>query len=106
MGEKCHFCEYDCGPKRKKLDVCQSCEHYNNFKVKTRMSEIQAYHYKRFLEEEKWANEHDPNLDRNTALAVLKELSRAMRPSNDIFGNKTLVIGRRQFELIRRKFLD
>lgn len=58
--------------------------------------------------EECWSREV-PNLnrfDRDTALAVLKEFSRDMYPSNDIFGHKTLVISRGKFEAIRKKFLD
>lgn len=44
--------------------------------------------------------------DRDTALAILKEFSRDMRPGEDLFGNKTLVINRDQFEAIRKKYLD
>lgn len=44
--------------------------------------------------------------DRDIALAVLKELSRDMYPSCDIFGRKTLVIDRGKFEAIRHKYLD
>ena len=43
---------------------------------------------------------------KDTALTILKALSREMRPSNDIFGNKTLVIDRDDFESIRHKYLD
>lgn len=43
--------------------------------------------------------------DRATALAVLKEFSRDMYPSLDLFGNKTLVIRREKFEAIRKKYL-
>lgn len=46
------------------------------------------------------------NIDRTTALAVLKDLSKCMYPSNDIFGGKTLVINRTDFEAIRKKYLD
>ena len=45
-------------------------------------------------------------LKRDVALAVLKELSRDMYPSNDIFGRPTLVIRRKTFEQIRHKYLD
>jgi len=44
--------------------------------------------------------------DRSVALAVLKEFSRDMYPSYDLFGNKTLVINRDKFEAIRKKYLD
>ena len=44
--------------------------------------------------------------DRDTALMVLKEFSRDMYPSCDIFGRKTLVINRDKFEAIRSKYLD
>lgn len=44
--------------------------------------------------------------DRATALMILKEFSRDMYPSYDIFGKKTLVINRTDFEAIRKKFLD
>lgn len=46
------------------------------------------------------------DFDRDTALAVLKDFSRDMYPSCDIFGRKTLVINRDEFEAIRKKFLD
>ena len=46
------------------------------------------------------------NIDRDTALAILKEFSRDMRPSHDLFGNETLVIDRCKFEAIRAKYLD
>ena len=45
-------------------------------------------------------------LDRRTALRVLQDLSSNMYPSNDIFGTKTLVITRYDFEKIRQKYLD
>ena len=44
--------------------------------------------------------------DRDTSLSILKELSRDMYPSYDLFGNKTLVINRDKFEAIRKKYLD
>ena len=44
--------------------------------------------------------------DRNTALSILKEFSRDMHPSTDLFGKPTLVIDRYQFEKIRAKYLD
>lgn len=45
-------------------------------------------------------------IDRDTALAILKDLSSYMQPSYDLFGRKTLVIDRDKFELIRKKYLD
>lgn len=45
-------------------------------------------------------------IDRATALEVLKEFSRDMYPSLDLFGRKTLVINRDKFEAIRKKYLD
>lgn len=44
--------------------------------------------------------------DRATALSVLKDISRCMYPSYNLFGEKTLVINRDQFEAIRKKYLD
>ena len=44
--------------------------------------------------------------DRKTALMVLQVISNKMYPNLDIFGNKTLVINRYDFEAIRKKFLD
>ena len=46
------------------------------------------------------------SFDRATALEVLKDISREMYPSNDLFGTKTLVINRKAFEKIRKKYLD
>ena len=58
------------------------------------------------LKEEEWINDQSVEFDRDTALAVLKAISKHMYPSLDIFGNKTLVISRHNFEVVRRKFLD
>ena len=44
--------------------------------------------------------------DRDTALAVLKEFSRDMRPDYDMFGDPILRIRREKFEGIRKKYLD
>lgn len=49
--------------------------------------------------------EKEVEFDRDTALEVLKTLSRYMYPSHDLFGNKTLVINRDKFEAVRKKFL-
>ena len=51
-------------------------------------------------------SEPEKQFDRDTALAVLKEFSRDMYPSYDLFGNPTLVINRDKFEEIRKKYLD
>lgn len=45
-------------------------------------------------------------IDRPTALAVLKDLSKHMYPSCDLFGTDTLVINRTDFEVVRKKYLD
>lgn len=44
--------------------------------------------------------------DRRTALRVLQDLSSCMYPSFDLYGRKTLVINRVDFEKIRAKYLD
>lgn len=43
---------------------------------------------------------------RRVALEVLKDLSKHMYPSYDLFGKKTLVIDRDKFETVRAKYLD
>lgn len=48
----------------------------------------------------------ETTFDRVTALEVLKDLSYHMYPSEDIFGCKTLVISRKVFEEVRKKYLD
>ena len=48
----------------------------------------------------------DEKMDRLTALRVLQDLSSCMYPSFDLFGRKTLVINRVDFEKIRAKYLD
>lgn len=44
--------------------------------------------------------------DRHTALRVLQDLSSCMYPSLDLYGRKTLVIRREEFEVVRKKYLD
>lgn len=44
--------------------------------------------------------------DRKTALRVLQDLSHQMYPNLDLFGRPTLVINRKDFEPIRKKWLD
>lgn len=46
------------------------------------------------------------DLERKTALDVLKDILKYARPNTDLFGNKTLVIDRDKFEMIRSKYLD
>lgn len=48
----------------------------------------------------------DFDIDRKTALSVLKDLSKRMYPSRDLFGGYTLVIDRSDFETVRKKYLD
>lgn len=45
-------------------------------------------------------------LDRRMALRVLQDLSSKMYPDINLFGQKTLVIRREDFEKIRAKYLD
>lgn len=45
-------------------------------------------------------------LDRLTALRVLQDISSKMYPDVNLFGQKTLVIRREDFEKIRAKYLD
>lgn len=46
------------------------------------------------------------SVDRNTALSVLKDLSKDLSPNYDLFGRKILTIDRDKFEAIRKKYLD
>lgn len=69
------------------------------------MSDSMAYQYRKYIEKEEWVNDHSVQYDRATALAVLKALSKDMYPSVNIYGGKTLVISRDNFEFIRKKFL-
>lgn len=105
-GEKCHFCEYDRDPRKGKPDVCVQCDHFSNFKAKTRMTDFEAHKYAKLVEEEGWINDNSVEFDRDTALAVLKAISKHMYASHDIFGHPTLVINRHRFEAVRKKFLD
>ena len=59
-----------------------------------------------FNDDTPWGFSVERKNDRETALSILKELSRDMYPSYDLFGNKTLVIDRDKFERIRKKYLD
>lgn len=105
-GKKCEFCNYDYGPMIGESGFCVTCENYNNFKLKPVMQPAQAYEYKKFKRDEEWINDDSVKYDRKTALAVLNALSKRMYPSYDLYGNKTLVIDRDKFEVVRKKFLD
>lgn len=48
----------------------------------------------------------DEKFDRNTALSVLKDLSKNMYMDYDLFGNGILSISVNKFEAIRKKYLD
>ena len=105
MNERCFFCEFERGPLTDPLEICKECCDFNNFKPKIRMTQSMAHEYERFKKEEEWINDKTVEFDRDTALAVLKELSKRMYPSHDLFGEKTLVIKRNKFEAVRKKFL-
>ena len=62
--------------------------------------------YMKMYLKSKYNYDYQKKFDRNTALAVLSDISHSMYPSFDIFGNKTLVISRSAFEVIRKKYLD
>ena len=47
----------------------------------------------------------DEVFDRDTALSVLKDLSKHMYVDHDLFGHKTLCIRTDKFEDIRKKYL-
>ena len=105
-GEKCNFCEYDRGPLVGRHDLCATCHHFDNFKLKKRMPKSQANDYARIKKLEELADNKPANFDRDTALMVLQDFIPYMHPSTDIFGRKTLVISRAAFEAIRHKYLD
>lgn len=50
--------------------------------------------------------ETEKKLDRRTALSVMQDISSKMYPDINLFGQKTLVIRREDFEKIRAKYLD
>lgn len=105
-GERCQFCEYDRSPSKGIPDVCVQCNHFCNFKVKDRMTIMEMFKYDQLIKEEEWLNDNSVEFDRDTALAVLKAISKHMYASHDILDNPTLVINRHRFEAIRKKFLD
>ena len=105
MSKKCFFCEHE-RPPREQPDICKACKNHNKFLIKRRMSECMRYEWEKFRKDEEWVNDPNVEFDRDTALMVLKDLSNCMYPGLDIFGNKTLVIRRERFELVRRKYLD
>jgi len=45
-------------------------------------------------------------IDRDTALSVLKDLTKDMYVDYDLFGNKVLCISVYTFEEVRKKYLD
>lgn len=106
IGEKCDFCEYDRGPLVGRHDVCATCHHFDRFQLKKRMPQSQADHYFRFEKLEELANDRPAEFDRDTALMVLQDLVKYLHPSQNCFGDKTLVIRRDAFEAVRRKYLD
>lgn len=103
--QKCHFCEYDYGPLMDQSKECSACKDCSNFQLKKRLSPGARAEYEKLKAEEEWINDRSTEFDRNTALEILKALSKRMYPSHDLFGNKTLVINRNKFEAVRKKFL-
>ena len=106
MSDKCYFCEHERGPLAEQSEACDTCRDFNNFQVKKRMSSGQFYEYEKLkYAEEQFANQNEV-FDIDTASMVLKDITAHMCLSTDRFGNKTLVINRYTFELIRKKYLD
>lgn len=103
---KCDFCEHECGPLMGQSEICSACRDSSNFQVKKRMNVKQAYEYEKFKKDMEWLCDQNTKFDRATALMVLQAISHRMRPSHNIFGEKTLVINRYDFEVVRKKFLD
>lgn len=101
--KRCDFCIYD-APKKHR-EFCKTCKNYNKFELKVLRTPLEQHLYEKLLEREAWIEE-PIEFDRKTALIVLQAISHKMYPSLDIFGNKTLVINRYEFEAIRQKFLD
>lgn len=46
------------------------------------------------------------DIDRETALLILSEISSVAKPDYDLFGNPILRISRDKFEAIRKRYLD
>ena len=103
---KCFFCQYDTPPTKKPNDCCLNCASGSNFKEKERMSKGMKFEYEEHMALERWAEDCGDTMDKDTALAVLKDFTKFAYPSLDIFGGKTLVIRRDKFEMIRKKYLD
>ena len=103
---KCDFCKHDRGPLVGRLDICAACHHRDRFQPKERMNELEQVRYEKILRDEEWINDKSEEFDRATALKVLQALSHKMHPSLNMYGEKTLVISRYEFEVIRRKYLD
>ena len=106
MGYKCFFCEHDYGPHMQQSAECVTCHNYNNFQVKKRMSDREKCRYEQLLKEETKIKDQNTNYDKNTALAMLKELTKHMSLSRNMFGDEILVIRRDIFETVRKAFLD
>lgn len=113
LSEKCFFCEYDVGPLKQKPEVCVACCGRDNFRPKKHMMPRMKQAYEALIREEgeidrlTLETEKTTGFDRVTALAVLKDISACMYPSvEEVWGRKTLVIGRVDFERIRAKYLD
>ena len=104
--DKCDFCKHDRGPLVGRLDICATCHHHDRFQPKERMNELEQVRYEKILRDEEWINDKSEEFDRATALKVLQALSHKMRPSLNMYGEKTLIISRYEFEVIRRKYLD
>lgn len=65
-----------------------------------------AYHVIGQLVDKPNPFDESSDFSRTVALTVLKDISRDMHPSVNLFGDKTLVINRDKFEAIRAKYLD
>lgn len=105
MNYKCHFCEHEHGPLAEQSEMCSQCHDFSMFQVKKRMSQRAQCQFKKLIHEEEQIANQNIVFDRDTALMILKDLTAHMRPSQDLFGNRTLVINRDGFELIRKKYL-
>ena len=104
--KKCDFCKHDRSPLVETREACKTCCNFDNFQLKSRMTERESYEYEKLKKEEKWIDDDSVNFDRGTALMVLNALSSHMHASHDIYGNPTLVINRHRFEAVRKKYLD
>lgn len=109
MGQKCYFCKHDHGPRGPYATrdyPCKSCRKHDHFELNPRMPQRMALEYDMLYGEKSKTIKPDFEFDRDTALAVLKDLTAHLRAGHDIFGEPTLTISRFQFEIVRRKYLD